>query len=37
VRVADKFGPGKVKIALSFAEWTDGKVAAATYEMPVPE
>jgi hypothetical protein len=37
VRVADKFGPGKVKITLSFAEWTAGKVAAATYEIPVPE
>jgi hypothetical protein len=37
VRVEDKFGPGKVKVTMSFDEWADGKVAAATYELPVPE
>jgi hypothetical protein len=36
VSVADKFGPGKVKVALSFDDWKDGKVAAATYEVDVP-
>jgi hypothetical protein len=36
VRVADKFGPGRVKVTLSFAEWAEGKVAPATYELPVP-
>jgi hypothetical protein len=37
VRVADKYGPGKVKVTLSFADWKEGKVEAATYELPVPE
>jgi hypothetical protein len=36
VRVADKFGPGNVKVTLSFADWKEGKVAAATYELPDP-
>jgi hypothetical protein len=36
VRVADKFGPGKVKVTMSFADWKDGKVAAAMYEIDVP-
>jgi hypothetical protein len=35
VRVEDKVGPGKVKIALSFADWKDGHVAAATYDIDV--
>jgi len=37
VRVADKFGLGKAKITMSFADWTAGKVAAATYEILIPE
>jgi hypothetical protein len=37
VRVGDKFGPGQVKVSMSFADWKAGKVAAATYEIPVPE
>jgi len=37
VRVADKFGPGKTKVRMSFADWKDGKVAEATYEIPAPE
>jgi hypothetical protein len=37
VRVEDKFGPGKVKVTLSFDEWKDGKVAAATYELGLPK
>lgn len=36
MRVADKFGPGKAKVRLSFADWKAGEVAAATYEIPVP-
>lgn len=36
MRVADKFGPGKVKVTLSFADWADGKVATATYEIDAP-
>ena len=36
MRVADKFGPGKVKVTMSFADWKDGKVAAATYEIDPP-
>jgi hypothetical protein len=37
VRVADKFGPGKVKVRMSFADWKAGKVAEAAYEIPAPE
>jgi hypothetical protein len=37
VRVGDKLGPGKVKVSMSFADWKAGQVAAATYEMSVPE
>jgi hypothetical protein len=37
VRVGEKFGPGKVKISMSFADWKDGRVAAAEYEIAVPE
>jgi hypothetical protein len=37
VRVGDKFGPGKVKVSLSFADWKAGRVAAATFELSVPE
>jgi hypothetical protein len=36
VRVDDKFGPGKVKVSMSFAEWKEGKVAYATYEIDLP-
>jgi hypothetical protein len=36
VRVDDKFGPGKVKVTMSFEDWKDGKVAPATYEIDVP-
>jgi hypothetical protein len=37
VRVADKFGQGKAKVSLSFADWKAGRVATATYELSVPE
>jgi hypothetical protein len=35
VRVADAVREGKVKVSLSFAEWKDGKVAPASFEIPV--
>jgi hypothetical protein len=35
VRVAEPVGEGKVKVSLSFAEWKDGKVAPARFEIPV--
>jgi hypothetical protein len=34
--VAEKFGPGRVKVTLSFADWRDGRVADATYEIDTP-
>jgi hypothetical protein len=37
VRVGDKVGAGKVKVSMSFADWKAGRVAAATYEIPIPE
>jgi hypothetical protein len=37
VRVDDKVGPGKIKVTMSFADWKEGHVAAATYELPAPE
>jgi hypothetical protein len=36
VRVAEKFGKGKAKVSMSFADWKDGHVAAATYEIALP-
>jgi hypothetical protein len=36
VRVAEKFGKGKVKVHMSFADWKAGRVAAATYEVAIP-
>jgi hypothetical protein len=36
VRVG-KFGPGKAKVRMSFADWKDGHVAEASYEIPAPE
>ena len=35
MRVADEVGKGKVKVTLSFADWKDGKVAPATFELPL--
>jgi hypothetical protein len=35
VRVDQKVGAGKVKITLAFPGWTEGKVAAAQFEIPV--
>jgi hypothetical protein len=37
VRVADKVGPGKVKVTMSFADWKDGRVAPAMYELEQPK
>jgi len=36
VRVDDKFGPGKVKVTVSFADWKEGNVAEASYELDLP-
>ncbi len=33
----EKFGPGKAKVRMSFADWKDGQVAEATYEIPAPQ
>ena len=37
MRVGDKVGLGKVKVSMSFADWRDGHVALATYEIPIPQ
>ena len=37
MRVAEEVGKGKVKVTLSFADWKDGKVAPATYELPLDD
>ena len=35
VRVPDEAGNGKAKVTVSFPEWKEGKVAPATFEVPV--
>jgi hypothetical protein len=35
VRVPDEASNGNAKVTLSFAEWTEGKVAPASFEIPV--
>jgi hypothetical protein len=35
VRVETAVGKGKAKVTLSFDAWTEGKVAPATFEVPV--
>jgi hypothetical protein len=37
VRVPEAVGEGRVKVSLSFAEWKEGKVAPATFELPPPK
>jgi hypothetical protein len=37
VRVPDEAGSGKAKVTLSFADWKEGKVAPATFEVPIVE
>jgi hypothetical protein len=35
VRVPDDAGKGRAKITLSFPDWKEGKITAATLELPV--
>lgn len=35
MRVPSEAGKGKAKVTLSFPDWKDGRVAPATYEVPV--
>jgi hypothetical protein len=35
VRAPDGVGLGKAQVKLSFADWREGKVAPATFEVPV--
>jgi len=35
VRVPDEAGNGKAKVTLSFADWKEGHVAPATFEVPI--
>jgi hypothetical protein len=35
VRVPKEAGKGKAKVTLSFDAWKEGKVAPATFEVPV--
>jgi hypothetical protein len=37
VRVSDEAAPGKAKITLSFADWKEGKVTPATFEVLMVE
>jgi len=37
VRVPAEAGEGKAKVTLSFPDWKEGKVAPATFEIPVVE
>jgi hypothetical protein len=37
VRVPDEASSGKAKVTLSFAEWKEGKVAPASFEIPIVE
>jgi hypothetical protein len=36
VRVEGVAEAGTVKVTLAFDDWKDGKVAPATFELPVP-
>jgi hypothetical protein len=36
VRVESEPCPGKVRVTISFENWKEAKVAAATFELPVP-
>jgi len=35
VRVPDESVSGKAKITVSFPDWKEGKVAPATFEVPI--
>jgi hypothetical protein len=36
VSVDNRFGPGKVKVTMSFADWKKGNVVDATYHLDLP-
>jgi hypothetical protein len=36
VRVEGTAEKGTVKVSLAFDDWKDGKVAPATFELPIP-
>jgi hypothetical protein len=36
VRVEGAADSGKVKVTLAFDDWKEGKVAPATFELPIP-
>jgi hypothetical protein len=37
VRVPDEAGSGNAKVTVSFPGWKEGKVAPATFELPIAE
>jgi hypothetical protein len=37
VRAPDEAAKGKAKVTLSFPAWKEGKVAPATFEIPIEE
>jgi hypothetical protein len=37
VRVPDEAGDGQAKVTVSFADWKEGVVAPATFEVPAGE
>ena len=37
MRVPEGAGKGKAKATLSFPDWKEGKVAPATFELPILE
>jgi hypothetical protein len=37
VRVPEAAGKGKAKVTLSFPDWKDGRVGAATFAIPIAE
>jgi hypothetical protein len=37
VRVPAEAGKGKAKVVVSFESWKEGKVAPATFEVPIVE
>jgi len=37
VRVPEEAGQGKAKVTVSFPDWKEGNVKAATFEVTIPE
>ena len=35
MRVPEEAGKGKAKVTVSFADWKEGRVSAATFEVPI--